>query len=126
VSHRGLASILAHKRPTLNRNRARSAAFPVSTGTIPTTRSRKQWSGFVSAATTRTTLASATACGTARRYRRSDIDPGAVDIARARLAFWTPERHRLELTNAAALRAEEKRQERAAQQGQLDIFGDSQ
>ena len=59
-------------------------------------------------------------------FEGCDIDPGAVDIARARLAFWTPERHRLELTNAAALRAEEKRQERAAQQGQLDIFGDSQ
>ena len=44
----------------------------------------------------------------------------AVDIARARVAFWTPERHRLELVNAAALRAEEKRQEEAAARGQLD------
>jgi site-specific DNA-methyltransferase (adenine-specific) len=49
-----------------------------------------------------------------------DIDPGAVDIARARTAFWTPERHRLELRQAAALRAEEKRQEEAAARGQLD------
>jgi hypothetical protein len=49
-----------------------------------------------------------------------DIDPGAVDIARARTAFWTPERHRLELTASAALRAEEKRQEEAAARGQLD------
>ena len=49
-----------------------------------------------------------------------DIDPGAVDIARARTAFWTPERHRLELVNAAALRAEEKRQEEATARGQLD------
>ena len=49
-----------------------------------------------------------------------DIDPGAVEIAKARLAFWTPERHRLELVNAAALRAEEKRQEEAAARGQLD------
>ena len=32
----------------------------------------------------------------------------------------TPERHRLELVNAAALRAEEKRQEEAAARGQLD------
>ena len=54
-----------------------------------------------------------------------DIDPGAVDIARARTAFWTPERHRLELRNAAALRAEEKRQEAAAARGQLDIFARS-
>lgn len=51
-----------------------------------------------------------------------DIDPGAVDIARARVAFWTPERHRLELTNAAALRAEEKRQEKATKAGQSSIF----
>lgn len=49
-----------------------------------------------------------------------DIDPGAVDIARARVAFWTPERYRLELVNAAALRAEEKRREEAEAKGQLD------
>jgi site-specific DNA-methyltransferase (adenine-specific) len=49
-----------------------------------------------------------------------DIDPGAVDIARARVAFWTPERHRLELTASTALRAEEKRQEEAEARGQLD------
>jgi hypothetical protein len=53
-------------------------------------------------------------------FEGCDIDPGAVDIARARTAFWTPERHRLELTQAAALRAEEKRQEEAAARGQLD------
>jgi site-specific DNA-methyltransferase (adenine-specific) len=53
-------------------------------------------------------------------FEGCDIDPGAVDIARARAAFWTPERHRLELVNAAALRAEEKRQEEAAARGQLD------
>jgi len=53
-------------------------------------------------------------------FEGCDIDPGAVDIARARTAFWTPERHRLELVNAAALRAEEKRQEEAAARGQLD------
>jgi hypothetical protein len=37
-----------------------------------------------------------------------DIDPGCVDIARARLAFWTPERHRQVLADAEALKAHER------------------
>jgi site-specific DNA-methyltransferase (adenine-specific) len=41
-----------------------------------------------------------------------DIDPGAVDIARARLAFWTPERHRQVLADDAALKAHERCVER--------------
>jgi hypothetical protein len=40
-----------------------------------------------------------------RDYLGCDIDPGAVDIARARLAFWTPEMHRHVLREAEALRA---------------------
>lgn len=39
-----------------------------------------------------------------------DIDPGAVDIARARLAFWTPEMHRHVLREAEALRAAVRRE----------------
>jgi len=41
-----------------------------------------------------------------------DIDPGAVDIARVRLAFWTPERHRQVLADATALKARELEAER--------------
>ncbi len=42
-----------------------------------------------------------------------DIDPGAVDIARARTAFWTPEMHRHVLREADALRAAVKPQKAA-------------
>ncbi len=57
--------------------------------------------------------------------RRSDIDPGAVDIARARLAFWTPERHRLALRDAESLRAAVR--ETGPDAGpQLDLFGGGQ
>lgn len=49
-----------------------------------------------------------------------DIDPGAVEIALARVVFWTPERHRLERDSAAALRASEKRKREAEARGQLD------
>lgn len=38
-----------------------------------------------------------------------DIDPGAIDIARARCAFWTPEMHRHVLREAEALRRAVKR-----------------
>ena len=37
-----------------------------------------------------------------------DIDPGCLDIARARLTFWTPERHRLVLADGEALKAHER------------------
>jgi hypothetical protein len=45
-----------------------------------------------------------------------DIDPGAVDIARARTAFWTPEQHRL------ALRGAPKKRQEAALVAQADLF----
>jgi hypothetical protein len=41
-----------------------------------------------------------------------DIDPGAVDIARARCAFWTQERHRQVLADATVLKARELQAER--------------
>jgi DNA modification methylase len=45
-----------------------------------------------------------------------DIDPGAVEIARARTAFWTPEQHRL------ALRGAPKKRQEAALVAQADLF----
>jgi site-specific DNA-methyltransferase (adenine-specific) len=57
-----------------------------------------------------------------------DIDPGAVHIAQARCAYWTPERHREELAGTIARREAVRKKaeaERAAAEarGQLDIFG---
>lgn len=51
-----------------------------------------------------------------------DADPGAVDIARARLAYWTPERHRIALQNAVALKRQEQEREAAEQVGQRSLF----
>ncbi len=45
-----------------------------------------------------------------------DIDPGAVDIARVRTAFWTPKQHRL------ALRGAPKKRQEAALVAQADLF----
>lgn len=52
-----------------------------------------------------------------------DVDPGCVDIARARLAFWTPERHRLERDRGAAVRDAAKAREEAEARGQTSLFG---
>lgn len=61
-------------------------------------------------------------------FTGSDIDPGALAIARARCALWTPERHRLELAGTIARREQARRkaeEERAAaeRRGQIDLFG---
>lgn len=63
-----------------------------------------------------------------RDFTGCDIDPGAVAIAQARLAFWTPERHRQVLHEREAARALERARQReeaakAPRHDDLPLFG---
>jgi DNA modification methylase len=57
-------------------------------------------------------------------FEGCDVDPGAVEIARSRTAFWTPEMHYKVLRDAKVLRAAMRTDApaKAKSTAQLDIF----